>query len=174
MLSAKVQEALNAQVNHEFFAWYQYLAMASHFEAENLLGFAHWMHAQAHEETTHAMKIYKYIVDRRGKVILDALNAPATAWNTPLQVFEASLAHEQKVTAQINKLMDLAISESDHATISFLKWFVDEQVEEESNVDNVIQDLKRVSDSSQGLFLLDRELGQRAGEDDMDEEGDAT
>jgi ferritin len=164
MLSEKMQDALNHQINLELFASYQYLAMAAYFEAENLLGFANWMHIQSQEENVHAMKFYHFINHRRGRVSLDALKAPKTAWDSPLEAFQDALKHEQKVTAAINKLVDLAISESDHATNSFLKWFVDEQVEEEANVDGVIVDLRRIGDSPQGLFMLDRELAARKAE----------
>jgi ferritin len=174
MLSKKMESALNAQINAEFFASYQYLAMAAHFEAENLPGFANWMHVQSEEETTHAMKFYNFITRRRGRVTLTAIADPKIEWESPLAVFEASLEHEQKVTGMINNLMNLAIKEGDHATASFLKWFVDEQVEEEENVDNVIQDLKRVADSAEGLFILDRELGSRSEEGEGGEEADAT
>lgn len=164
MLSDKMQGALNDQINMEFFAFYQYLAMAAYFESQNLLGFANWMHVQSNEEDTHAMKFYDYINDRRGRVTLKALETPKNDWSSPLEVFQDALKHEQRVTASINNLVNLAIQEGDHATNSFLKWFVDEQVEEEANVDAVIQDLKRVGDSSQGLFLLDRELAGRQAE----------
>jgi ferritin len=164
MLSEKMQDALNAQINAELYSSYLYLSMAAYFEAQNLLGFANWMHKQSGEETTHGMKFYNYINSRRGRVLLTQLESPKTQWKSSLAVFEDSLKHEQKVTGLINKLMDLAIAESDHATISFLKWFVDEQVEEEANVDAVIQDLKRIGDAPQGLFILDRELAGRKGE----------
>ena len=164
MLSDKMQAALNAQINAELYSSYLYLSMAAYFESQNLLGFANWMHKQSGEETVHGMKFYNYIINRRGRVLLSALDSPKTEWKSSLAVFEDSLKHEQKVTGLINKLMDLAIAESDHATISFLKWFVDEQVEEEANVDNVIQDLKRIGDAPEGLFMLDRELAGRKGE----------
>lgn len=164
MLSEKMQDALNAQINAELLASYKYLAMAAYFEAENLLGFANWMHIQSQEENTHAMKFYHYIKDRRGRVLLRPLDGPKNDWTSPLEVFQAALQHEQHVTSLINNLMDLAISERDHATQSFLKWFVDEQVEEESNVDAVIQDLKRVGSSAEGVFFLDRELAGRTAE----------
>jgi ferritin len=164
MLSEKMQAALNAQINAELYSSYLYLSMAAYFEAQNLMGFANWMNKQSGEETTHGMKFYNYIHSRRGRVTLTALEGPKTEWKSSLAVFEDSLKHEQKVTGLINKLMDLAIAESDHATISFLKWFVDEQVEEESNVDAVIQDLKRIGDAPQGLFILDRELAGRKTE----------
>jgi ferritin len=170
MLSEKMQDALNAQINAEFFASYQYLAMAAYFEAENLMGFANWMHVQSKEENMHAMKIYQHVTDRRGRVLLTAIESPVTEWKSALAVFEASLKHEQKVTGMINKLVDLAIKESDHASHSFLKWFVDEQVEEDANFDQVIQDLKRISDSGEGLFILDREMTGRADEGGADEE----
>jgi ferritin len=131
------------------------------------------MHKQSDEENTHGMKFYHYINSRRGRVSLGPIEGPKTEWASPLEVFEDSLAHEQKVTGLINKLMDLAIAESDHATISFLKWFVDEQVEEEANVDSVIQDLKRIGGAPQGLFILDRELAGRKGEPEAEGE-DAT
>ena len=174
MLSKKMEAALNAQINAEFFASYQYLSMAAYFESQKLLGFANWMHQQSQEETTHGMKFYNFINSRRGRVLLEAIAAPKTEWDSPLVVFEASLEHEQKVTGMINKLMNLAIKEGDHATASFLKWFVDEQVEEEENVDNVIQDLKRAGASVESLFILDRELGQRSGEGEDEAETDAT
>ncbi len=174
MLNEKMQAALNAQINAEFFASYQYLAMAAYFESQNLMGFANWMRVQAQEEHTHAMKFYQYVNSRRGRVTLTALDAPTTEWKSPLAVFEAALKHEQKVTGLINKLVDLAIKESDHATNSFLRWFVDEQVEEEANADNVIQDLKRIGDSAEGLFIMDRELAGRMPETAGESAGAAT
>ena len=162
MLSEKMQTALNAQINAEFHASYLYLAMAAYFEYENLPGFANWMHVQSDEERMHAMKFYGFVNDRNGRVLLRAIDQPKTEWAAPLEVFEAAFAHESKVTGMINNLVDLAMSERDHASNSFLQWFVDEQVEELQVVDAVIQDLKRVGDSPQGLFLLDRELGARS------------
>ncbi len=159
MLSSKMQEALNSQINAEFSAFYTYLSMSAHFEAENLPGFATWMHHHAEEEQMHAMKIYDYVNERGGQVKLQGIDAPRTSWDSPLEAFEDALEHERHVTHLINQLVDLAIEESDHATNSFLQWFVDEQVEEEKVVDDVIQDLKRVGDSNLAIFMLDRELG---------------
>lgn len=170
MLSDKMQTALNDQINMEFGASFQYLAMAAYFESQNLMGFANWMHVQSEEENLHAMKFYDYINSRRGRVTLKALNAPKTDWSSPLEAFQDALKHEQKVTTSINNLVNLAIQESDHATNSFLKWFVDEQVEEEANVDAVIQDLKRIGESSQGLFMLDREMAGREAEAEAEAE----
>ena len=166
MLSDTMQEALNAQLNAEAFSSYLYLSMAAYFEAENLLGFANWMRVQSEEETMHAMKFYDYINERNGRVLLRALEAPQTEWASPLAAFEDAFKHEQYITGRINDLTNLALKEGDHATWSFLQWFVDEQVEEESSVDAVIQDLKRVADFPAGLFMLDRELGQRGPEEE--------
>jgi len=159
MLSPKMQEALNAQVNAEFSAFYTYLSMSAFFEAESLSGFATWMLHHAEEEQMHAMKIYNFINERGGQVELRGLGDPKTKWDSPLAAFEDALEHERKVTYLINQLVNLAIEENDHATNSFLQWFVDEQVEEEKVVDDVIQDLKRVGDSNLAIFMLDRELG---------------
>lgn len=159
MLKDKVQAALNEQINAEFSAFYTYLSMAAHFQAENLPGFAAWMHNHAQEEQVHAMKIYTFINERNGRVELKPLAGPKTHWTTPVEAFEDALKHEQHVTHLINQLVDLAIAESDHATNSFLQWFVDEQVEEEAVVDAVLQDLRRVGDSNLAIFMLDRELG---------------
>jgi ferritin len=164
MLSNKMQEALNAQINSELYSAYLYLAMTAYFEAENLRGFANWMRVQASEEMTHAMKIYDFINERNGRVLLQPIQGPQAEWESSLAAFESAYQHEQEVTGMINRLVDLSIQESDHATQSFLQWFVDEQVEEEANAYNVIQDLKRVVNSAHGLFMLDRELAGRKAE----------
>jgi ferritin len=161
MISEKMQEALNAQVNAEYYSSYLYLAMAAYFEAENLRGFANWMRVQAQEENMHAMKFYDYIVQRNGRVTLLPVEAPPVTWDSPLAVFQASYKHEQHVTSLINKLVKLALAEGDYASNAFLQWFVDEQVEEEANADAIVQDLKRVGRASEGLFLMDRELATR-------------
>jgi ferritin len=119
------------------------------------------MRIQTQEEVTHAMKIYDFVNERGGRVTLSAIDGPPTEWNSPLAVFEAVYKHEQKVTGLINDLVDLAIKEKDHATNSFLQWFVNEQVEEESSADEIVQQLKMMEDAPGGMFMLDRELGQR-------------
>jgi ferritin len=161
MLSEKMQVALNAQINAELQSAYLYLSMAAYFHAQNFPGFANWMHVQDYEERIHAMKIYDFIVARNGRVSLRALDSPQVEWASPLSAFEDSYKHEQHVTSLIHGLVEMARSENDHATISFLQWFVDEQVEEEASVDAVVQDLKRAGESAQILFLLDRELAGR-------------
>jgi ferritin len=162
MLSKKMQKALNDQLNAELSAYYTYLSMSAYFEDQNLRGFAAWMRHHSDEEMVHAMKIYDFINERRGRVNLLMIAQPKTEWDASLAAFEDALAHEKHVTQLINDLVDLSIKESDHATNSFLQWFVDEQVEEEAVVDAVIEDLKRVGDFGPGLFLLDRELSSGA------------
>lgn len=161
MKNDKMQEALNKQINAEIYSAYLYLAMAAYFERANFKGFAYWMAIQAKEEMGHAMKIYKYIHERCWQVTLTAIEAPANNWESPLAVFEASFIHEQSITAKINDLMELAVSTKDYASQSFLKWFVDEQVEEEANVDAIIQKMKMIGKDTGLLLMLDTELGGR-------------
>ncbi|MEW6577888.1 MAG: ferritin [Chloroflexota bacterium] len=164
MLSEKMQAALNKQINAELHSAYIYLSMAAYFEDKNLTGFAHWMRVQAKEELGHAMKFFDFIVERRGRVLLEPVAAVPIEWASPLAVFENALAHEQKVTGLIHGLVNLAIEERDHAANSFLQWFVDEQVEEEASADAIVQQLKLAGDSGVALLMLDRELGARQGE----------
>jgi len=161
MLSEKMQNALNDQLNAELYSAYLYLAMAAHFESVNLPGFANWMKIQTREELAHAMKFYDYINERGGNVALKAIAEPPAKWKSPPDAFQASLDHEKLVTQRINNLMDLAIEQKDHAARSFLNWFVDEQVEEETSVGQVIEKLKMVKDAPGAMFMLDRELSRR-------------
>ena len=161
MLSKKVEEALNSQINAELYSAYVYLSMSAYFEDQDLAGMAAWMRAQAQEEAAHAMKIFGYIYDRGGRVNLAAIDGPQTEWDSPLGAFEAAYKHEQHVTSLIHKLVDLAIGENDHATKNMLDWFVDEQVEEEASASAIVQRLKMIGDHTPGLLMLDRELGQR-------------
>lgn len=158
----KIEKAINSQINAELYSSYLYLSMSSYFSSINFDGFASWMQVQAQEELMHAMKLYNYIVERGGRVILTAIEAPLGEWDSPLAVFEHVYAHEQKVTGLINDLVDLAIAENDHATTTFLQWFVTEQVEEESSADQIVQKLILVKDQGSGLLMLDQELGKRA------------
>ena len=161
MLSDKMQAALNKQLNAELYSGYLYLSMNAYFKALNLDGFANWMYYQAQEELTHGMKLYDFINQRGGQVVLDQIEAPPTSWGSPLAVFEATLEHEQKVTGLINDLMEVALSERDHATQIFLQWFVSEQVEEEESVGGVLEQLKLMGAAEGGLFMIDRELAKR-------------
>jgi len=161
MISNKMADALNDQVNAELYSAYLYLSMESYFKAQNLNGFANWMKVQTQEEVSHAMKIYDFIDERGGRVLMKAIEGPPTDWDSALTVFKAVYEHEQKVTSLINNLVDLAINEKDHATNSFLQWFVNEQVEEEASADEIVQQLKMMENAPGGMFMLDRELGQR-------------
>ncbi len=161
MISKKVEEALNGQINAELYSAYLYLSMEAYFESVSLPGFATWMRVQTQEELMHTMKIYGFVNERGGRVLLKSIDQPPTEWESPLAVFEASYKHEQKVTWLINDLVNLAIEQKDHATNSFLQWFVNEQVEEEDSADQVVQKLKMIKNDPGGLFLVDRELGQR-------------
>jgi len=161
VLSEKMQDALNDQLNFELISSYLYMSMIAYFESESLEGMANWMTIQTEEERAHAQKFFDFINERDGRVILKDINTLKTEWKSPLDAFEDSLEHERKVTDRINKLVDLAIEESDHATNSFLQWFVDEQVEEEANVKAIIDKLKFVKDSPVAVFMMDQELGGR-------------
>ncbi len=161
MINEKMAKALNEQINKEFYSSYLYLQMAAYFEDMGLKGFANWMRVQAQEENSHAHKFYDYLVDRGGKVILEAIEKPNNDFKSVLDVFEKTLEHEIYVTSLINNLMDVAEEVKDRASLSFLKWFIDEQVEEESNCEDIIAQLKIVDCSGDALFMMDREMAQR-------------
>ena len=162
MLSEKMENALNGQLNAEMYSGYMYLSMNAYFKSINLDGFANWMYYQAQEELTHAMKFYDFIISRGGRVKLAEIDAPPNTWDSPLAVFEATLEHEQKVTGLINDLVEMALAEHDHASNIFLQWFVSEQVEEEENVGGVLEQLKLMGEAKGGLFMMDRELAKRS------------
>jgi ferritin len=161
MLSKTMEEALNTQVNREFYSAYLYLAMSSYFETLCMKGFAHWLRVQAKEEQAHAMKIHDYIIARNGKVTLGAIEAPKAKWTSAGKVFEEVYAHEQKVTGMINALVELAIKEKDHATFEMLQWFVKEQVEEEAQSLDVLNQIKILGDVIGHVFYLDHQLAKR-------------
>jgi ferritin len=164
MLSKAIQDAINEQIKNELYSAHQYLSMSAYCESVNLPGFAHWMQAQAQEEREHAMKFYNFLLNRKGRVILQAIDQPVVEFGSPLEVFEQALEQEQKVTAQINELYGLATSETDYASQVFLQWFLTEQVEEEKNVGDVLETLNMIGDEGEALFLFDRELGKRGDE----------
>jgi len=161
MIGKKMQDAFNEQINAELYSAYLYLSMVAYFESINLPGFATWMRVQTQEEVMHAMKIYDYVNERGGRVILKSIGEPQTEWESPLAAFEAAYQHEQKVTGLINELVNLAIREKDHAANMFLQWFVNEQVEEESNADAIVQKIRLMADAPGGMYMLDNEIGQR-------------
>ncbi len=160
-IKKKMNDAINRQINRELYSGYLYLSMAAYFEAENLKGFAHWMRKQAEEEKKHAMKFFDFVAERGGRVVLETIEKPPSSWKSPLEVFEQAYEHEKNVTQMIYGLADLAESEKDRASGSMLKWFIDEQVEEEDSANEIVQKLKIVGNSGSGLMVLDKELGKR-------------
>ena len=161
MLSEKMETALNEQIKWEIYSAYLYLSMSAYFEDLGLEGFAHWMKAQTAEELMHAMKFYKFVNERGGRVRLQEIPKPPEEWDSPLACIEYALNHEREVTRRINDLMSFAQEEGDHATEIFLQWFVSEQVEEEDSFGRLVNQMKLVKDSPQGLFHIDRELAGR-------------
>ncbi|MBN1783198.1 ferritin [bacterium] len=161
MLSKKMTDALNEQVNREMYSAYLYMAMSAHSESKGLKGFANWFMVQYHEEMSHAMKIYHYIHEQGAEVSLKAIAEPSSDFKSVLDMFEKTLAHEQFITKSINDLVDLAMAEKDHATTIFLQWYVTEQIEEEANDHEIIDKLKMIGDSPHGLFMVDSHLASR-------------
>ncbi|MCY3022754.1 MAG: ferritin [Planctomycetota bacterium] len=165
MLSKKLQEAINEQIKHEFYSAYLYLAMAAHCESVNLPGFAKWLKVQSHEEWTHGMKFYDFLVDRGARVVLLGIPQPPAAYKGMLEMFEEVLAHEKKVTALINRLYELALQEKDYPAQVMLQWFINEQVEEEKSASLVVEQLKMVSEKGGALLYLDRHMAKRGEKD---------
>jgi len=161
MLNTKIEKLLNEQINAEFYSAFLYLSMSSYLSSNNLNGFANWMKVQFEEEQFHAMKLYNYVLDRGGSVKLTTIKEPESSWDGIIDVFEYTFEHEQKVTALINNLANTAMEEKDLATVNFLQWFIEEQVEEEANVDDLLGQLKMINGQGSGLFMLDREFKQR-------------
>ena len=166
MIHKELESALNDQINQELTASYNYLGMATHFDNENLDGFSKWMFMQHEEEKVHAMKLLHYLQDRGGKVSLNAIPAPISSFGEPIEVFRIALETEVQNTKSINGLYELALKLNDHATVSHLQWFLDEQVEEEKSIEDVIALLERIGNESAGLLYLDDKLGNREAADD--------
>nr|WP_320013964.1 ferritin [uncultured Desulfobacter sp.] len=161
MITEKLEKAINYQINRELFSEYYYLSMASYFNAEGLSGFENFFLVQVEEERFHAMKMYRFLNEKGGRMILDAIEAPKTEFKSPIEVFQLAFEHEKLVSGLINDLMDLAISENDHAAKNFLNWFVEEQVEEEASMEGILNKLKLINGEGYGLLMLDAELAQR-------------
>jgi len=161
MVKKKIEAALNKQLNAELYSSYLYLSMSAYFQSINLPGFANWMRVQTQEELVHAMKFYDFINERGGRALIKGIPEPAAEWDSPLAAFENALDHERIVTGRIHDLVTMAAEEKDHASVNFLQWFVGEQVEEESSVDAVAQQLKLIAGAPGAVFMLDRELGAR-------------
>lgn len=170
MLNKRLEKELNKQINAEYWSAYLYLSMAAYFEDRNLSGFANWMKVQYQEEISHMMKIFDYVNDRGGRVLLQPIDKVKTDWKDEIEVFEETLEHEQKVTGLINNLVNISEEEKDHATNNMLQWFVAEQVEEEASADEILQQVKMMDGNKHGLLMLDRELKQRTFVDETKEE----
>lgn len=162
-IQGEMEDALNRQINAELYSSYLYMSMAAYFTTKGLPGCAQWMHVQAQEEVSHAMKMYTYLQDRGGRVRLDGIKAPPIEWDSPVAAFEAALDHERHVTSSIHGILELSQNLKDHATSSFLQWFVDEQVEEEASAEDIVQRFRTAGDAPGGIFMIDKELGARQG-----------
>ncbi len=164
-MDKKIVKAINDQIRKEIYSGYMYLAMAAYLETQSLGGCAVWMKYQAKEEMEHAMKFFDFLNDRGEAVILQAIDKPPAQYTSLKDVFEKTLKHEQKVTASINSLYALAKKVNDNATVVFLNWFIDEQVEEEKNASEILGKLQYVGKGSGGLLMLDKALGMRGAKD---------
>jgi ferritin len=162
-MNPKLETAINEQINAEFYSAYLYISMSSWFDSTGLKGFASWERIQAMEERDHALKFFDYLCARGGRAIMQTVEAPPSSWKNPQDAFETQLEHELKVTGLINNIVDLAMSEKDHATVNFMQWFVSEQVEEEENARNTLDQLKMISqEKGVGLlYMLDKEMATR-------------
>lgn len=156
-----MEQELNKQVNAEIWSAYLYLSMSSYFQNIGLAGFSNWMRVQYQEEMSHALKFFDYINERGGQAKLEPIAAVPSSWENAMAAFMETKKHEEHVTSLINNLMNVAIEEKDHASVSMLKWFVDEQVEEEANVQEILDQLKWIGNQGNGLFMIDRELKTR-------------
>ncbi len=161
MITQKMSEALNGQINKEMYSAYLYLSMSAYADSIGLSGFANWFYVQYQEETEHAMRMFQYLQEQGDTIKLKAIEQPPVEFESPMQMFEATLEHEKFITKSINDLVDLAIEEKDHATHIFLQWFITEQVEEEANDNEIIDKLKLIGNQTNALFMLDKELAQR-------------
>jgi ferritin len=161
MISKTMQDALNAQINVEQHSAQLYLAMSAALENRSFRGFAKWLRVQASEETAHAVKLIDFLLDRGGKLELHAIAAPPTEFGGPIQTFDAVLKHEQRITSLISALFERARAEKDYASEITLQWYVSEQVEEESNVGQIVDRLHAIGDQGGAIWYLDKEMGKR-------------
>ena len=161
MISKNMVESLNGQINRELYSAYLYLGMASYAASEGFMGVANWYNIQVKEELTHAQMMYDYVTQQGGRVVLLPIESPPQDFASIKDTFEKTLEHEKAVTSLINKLVDTAKKENDHATEIFLQWFVTEQVEEEANPSEILQKIKITGGEGNNLFMLDTELGKR-------------
>ncbi len=162
MLSKKIEDALNQQIKGEISSAYLYLSMSAYSSSINLGGFAHWLRLQNQEEISHAMRLFDYVNNRGGRVILQGMDRPSADFKSPVSLFELVFKHEQEVSASINKLYELAVQEKDHATEVELHWFIQEQVEEEKNAGQILKQLNMIGEQPAALLMMDRQLSSRS------------
>ena len=173
MLTDRLQDQINRQINSELYSAHLYLSMSAYFETLSLTGFAHWMKLQYHEEVAHALKLFDFVNDRDGRVVLHSIEQPPVEFESPHTVMCMALEHERSVTSMINDLYALAVSERDYPSHVLLEWFVAEQVEEEKVLTELVDHMDLIGDDGTGLLILDARLGDRTAEDDGGGEGDA-
>ncbi|MHC1680663.1 MAG: ferritin [Methanomassiliicoccales archaeon] len=162
-MKASIEKALNDQINAEVYSAYLYKSMEMYLHSIDLPGMANWMKVQTQEELAHAEGLIQFVNTRGGRVILTAIEAPKKEWKSAAEVFADAYDHESKVvTVKINKLVDLAIKEKDHAFNQFLQWYVAEQVEEEDNTSTLLRKLKKIGDHMPSLMQVDAQLAARA------------
>ena len=158
MLSQNMNEVLNRQIQDEFQASYLYLAMSAYCEEQNLPGFGAWLRAQSDEERSHALRLVDFLLRREGHIELREIGQPPSGFGSPLEMFEAVLGHEKKVTKRIDKAYRAALEERDNATAVELQWFITEQVEEEKTAGDVVAQLRMVGNDTVALLMVDREM----------------
>lgn len=161
MISDKIRDILNEQINKEFYSAYLYLSMSAYFAEMGLYGFSRWAKIQSKEEIDHGMILFEYIIDRNSKVKLSQLNPPEFHPNGPIGVFEQIYNHERSITAAIDCVAQMSESDCDLATRNFIDWYLKEQIEEEASVSRIISKLKIFGEEKSSLFLMDKELGER-------------
>ncbi len=173
MIEPTIEEALGKQINQEFTAAYNYLGMSAYFDSQSLDGFANWMQIQHDEEVEHGMRLFRYLLDRGGKIELKAIPAPQSEYDNTMSVFETALEQERENSRCINQLYELATKSNDFATKSHLQWFLDEQVEEEKSIEDIIAMLRLAKDDVSALLFLNDKLGSReTGQDGSLEDGE--
>jgi len=161
MVNQKIEKIINEQINAEMYSSYLYLAMSSYCANLGLAGFANWLKIQAKEELSHADFMFNYLIERNGRVVLDTIEKPPLDWKNVIDIFEETFKHEQYISSRINNILTVALEENDHATASFFKWFIDEQVEEEATAADVLSKLKLTKAEGAALFFMDQELAKR-------------
>ncbi|MCL2041861.1 MAG: ferritin [Bacteroidales bacterium] len=161
MLSKKIEKAINDQINAEFWSAHLYLSMSAWLSEQNLPGFSNWMYIQYKEEDTHALKFFRYVNERGGRVTLQPIAEVPSEWKSAVDVFQQTLDHERVVTSRIYKIMEIALEEKDYGTVNFLQWYINEQVEEEATAEDYLNKLKMIEKDPSGMYAMDKELGAR-------------